>query len=146
MAQIYLASPFFSYEQIQRIEVVEKALEANPTVTDFYSPRKHQDAENEQFTLPWANEIYHRDMENLAAAKVVVAVVDFVGDNVDSGTAYEIGAGVQMGKPVVVFQQKDEPLNLMISESLHAYLRNGEQLQAYDFSKMPESHYTGSIF
>ena len=40
--QIYLAAPFFSEEQIDRVARIEAALEANPTVTDFYSPRHHQ--------------------------------------------------------------------------------------------------------
>ena len=39
--QIYLAAPFFSDEQIDRVARIEAALEANPTVTDFYSPRHH---------------------------------------------------------------------------------------------------------
>ncbi|ANZ57888.1 nucleoside 2-deoxyribosyltransferase [Fructilactobacillus lindneri] len=145
MAQIYLASPFFSEEQIQRIEVVEKALTNNPTVADFYSPRKHQEAKNKEFTKPWAKEIYQRDIENIEAADAVVAVIDFVGDNVDSGTAYEIGAAVQMGKPVVVFQQKDNTVNLMISESLHAYLKTGEEVEKYDFSKIPANEYDGDF-
>lgn len=145
MAQIYLASPFFNEEQITRIEMVEKALTNNPTVADFYSPRKHQEAENEEFTKPWAKEIYQRDIENIEAADAVLAVIDFEGPNVDSGTAYEIGAAVAMGKPVVVFQQKGNTVNLMISESLHAYLKTGEEVENYDFKKMPTSEYNGDI-
>ncbi|WP_395317698.1 nucleoside 2-deoxyribosyltransferase [Fructilactobacillus frigidiflavus] len=145
MAQIYLASPFFSEEQITRIEMVEKALTNNKTVADFYSPRKHQEAENEEFTKPWAKEIYQRDIENIEAADAVLAVIDFDGPNVDSGTAYEIGAAVAMGKPVVVFQQKDNTVNLMISESLHAYLKTGEEVENYDFKTMPTSEYNGDF-
>lgn len=38
MSQIYLAGPFFSEEQIDRVSRIEKALEENKTVTSFYSP------------------------------------------------------------------------------------------------------------
>ena len=38
MAQIYIASPFFSPEQVTRVTQLEEALAKNPTVTDFYSP------------------------------------------------------------------------------------------------------------
>lgn len=144
--QLYLAGPFFSEDQVSEISAVEKALDNNKTISDYYSPRQHQEAENEIFTLPWANEIYHRDMEYLTAADAVVAIVDFVDDNVDSGTAFEIGAAIQMGKPVVVLQQKDNNLNLMITESLHAYLKTPSEVEKYDFNEMPESHYTGDVF
>ena len=44
MSQIYLAGPFFSEEQIDRVSRIEKALEENKTVTSFLlstsSPRK----------------------------------------------------------------------------------------------------------
>lgn len=39
MSQIYLAGPFFSEEQIDRVSRIEKALEENKTITSFYSPR-----------------------------------------------------------------------------------------------------------
>ncbi|MDN6452555.1 MAG: nucleoside 2-deoxyribosyltransferase, partial [Lactiplantibacillus plantarum] len=58
MAQIYIASPFFSPEQVTRVTQLEEALAKNPTVTDFYSPRLHQDAQAEQFTKAWATEIF----------------------------------------------------------------------------------------
>lgn len=38
--RIYLAGPFFSPEQIARIEKVEAALRQNPTVDSFFSPRQ----------------------------------------------------------------------------------------------------------
>lgn len=44
MSQIYLAGPFFSEEQVERVARIEKALEENPTVTGFYSPRHHQES------------------------------------------------------------------------------------------------------
>ncbi|MCG0685020.1 Purine trans deoxyribosylase (Nucleoside deoxyribosyltransferase-I) [Lactiplantibacillus plantarum] len=40
MAQIYIASPFFSPEQVTRVTQLEEALAKNPTVTDFYSPAR----------------------------------------------------------------------------------------------------------
>ncbi|WP_413626950.1 nucleoside 2-deoxyribosyltransferase [Fructilactobacillus vespulae] len=145
MAQIYLASPFFSDEQIKRIEVVEQALSDNKTVVDFFSPRKNQEASHPEFTKPWAKEIYQKDIDNVKACDAVVAIIDFEGKHVDSGTAYEIGAAVAMGKPVIVFQEKDNNVNLMISESLHAYLKTGEEVANYDFNKMPSNEYDGEF-
>lgn len=145
MAQIYVASPFFSPEQIDRVQLVEQALEANPTVVDFYSPRLHQDAEHEQFTKPWATEIYHRDMDQIAAAQIVVTVIDFEAENVDSGTAYELGVATMSHKPIIVLQEKTEQVNLMISESLHWYTQDVNALATYDFQQLPGNEFTGKV-
>ncbi|WP_289889954.1 hypothetical protein [Virgibacillus pantothenticus] len=41
-ARVYLASPFFNDEQVERVKRVEQALEANPFVEAYFSPRKEQ--------------------------------------------------------------------------------------------------------
>lgn len=145
MSQIYVASPFFSPEQVDRVKRVEAALEANPTVKDFYSPRLHQDAANEQFTKPWATEIFHRDMDQIAAAEVIVTVIDFEAKNVDSGTAYELGVATMSNKPIIAIQEKDEAVNLMITESMHWYTKNVADLETYDFTKRPNGEFVGQI-
>ncbi|MBT9079981.1 nucleoside 2-deoxyribosyltransferase, partial [Lactobacillus delbrueckii subsp. bulgaricus] len=92
-------------------------------VTDFYSPRLHQDAQAEQFTKTWATEIFHRDMAQIAAAQVIVTVLDFEAKNLDSGTAYELGVATMRDLPIIALQEKDEAVNLMITESLHWYTK-----------------------
>jgi len=145
MAQIYVASPFFSPEQVDRVKRLEAALEANPTVKDFYSPRLHQDAANEQFTKPWATEIFRRDMDQIAAADVIVTVIDFEAKNLDSGTAYELGVATMSNKPILALQEKDEAVNLMITESMHWYTKNAEDFKTYDFNTLTAGEFVGEI-
>lgn len=145
MAQIYVASPFFSPEQVDRVKRLEAALSANPTVTDFYSPRLHQDAEHEQFTKPWATEIFHRDMDQIAAADVIVTVLDFEAKNLDSGTAYELGVATMSHKPILALQEKDEAVNLMITESLQWYTKQVKDFETYDFKTLPAGEFVGEI-
>ncbi|USS89287.1 nucleoside 2-deoxyribosyltransferase [Fructilactobacillus cliffordii] len=145
MAQIYLASPFFSDEQVARIEKIEAALTQNPTVKDFFSPRKNEDTDQEAYTKPWATAIYHIDVANIEAAEVMVAIIDFEGEYVDSGTAFEIGYAVQKGMPVIVFHEKTGTVNLMIGESLHAYLKTPDEVAQYDFHTMPTIEYDGKF-
>ncbi|MXS11795.1 nucleoside 2-deoxyribosyltransferase, partial [Enterococcus faecalis] len=90
MSQIYLAGPFFSEEQIDRVSRIEKALEENKTVTSFYSPRHHQESNYELFSAGWAQEVYEKDMEELTNAEFVVAILDFEHQIIDPGTAYEL--------------------------------------------------------
>jgi len=145
MAQIYVASPFFSPEQVDRVKRLEAALAANPTVTDYYSPRLHQDAANEQFTKPWATEIFHRDMGQIEAADVIVTVIDFEAKNLDSGTAYELGVATMSKKPILALQEKDEAVNLMITESMHWYTKNVADFKSYDFNEMAKGEFVGEI-
>ncbi|MFC6290284.1 nucleoside 2-deoxyribosyltransferase [Levilactobacillus angrenensis] len=145
MAQIYVASPFFSPEQVDRVKRLEAALAANPTVKDFYSPRLHQDAANEQFTKPWATEIFHRDMDQIAAADVIVTVIDFEAKNLDSGTAYELGVATMSNKPILALQEKDEAVNLMITESMHWYTKQVDDFKTYDFNTLAKGEFVGEI-
>lgn len=145
MAQIYIASPFFSPEQVDRVQRVEEALKHNPTVSDFYSPRLHQDAQSEQFSKEWAAEIFKRDMDQIAAADVIVTVLDFEAQNIDSGTAYELGVATMSNKPILALQEKEEGVNLMVTESLHWYTKQAQDFATYDFKTLPQGEFVGEI-
>lgn len=145
MTNVYLAGPFFDDEQISRIERAEKALAANPRVANVFSPRLSEIPGLEMGTPEWATQTFQMDVHQIDQADVVVALVDFVDDQVDSGTAFEIGYAFHSKKPVVVLHEKDTILNLMLAEGLHAYLREAEALAAYDFATLPESHYQGKV-
>lgn len=143
MSQIYLAGPFFSEEQVERIQRIEQALEDNTTVSTFYSPRHHQESDYEMFSAGWAQEVYQRDMTEVTDAQAVVAILDFENQTIDPGTAYELGVATMLNKPIIIFQEETVPVNLMVTESLHAYLKNDREIQQYDFEKMPKHVYIG---
>lgn len=143
MSQIYLAGPFFSEEQVDRVARIEKALEENPTVTGFYSPRYHQESNYEMFSAGWAQEVYEKDMAELTAADYVVAILDYEHQIIDPGTAYELGAATMMKKPMIVFQEETVPTNLMITQSLHTYLKTVDEVRDYDFKTLPVTKYVG---
>jgi nucleoside deoxyribosyltransferase len=145
MTKIYLASPFFDDEQVQRIEKVEKALRSNSTVKDVFSPREHQHDEYEFATRKWGEVVYAADIEALEDAEGVVAVVDYVGEEVDPGTAMEIGYAVHKGTPVIILQEKDTRANIMWAMPLRAYFKNPEELATYDFNELPENDYSGDL-
>ncbi|MGF7436601.1 nucleoside 2-deoxyribosyltransferase [Lentilactobacillus senioris] len=145
MKNIYLAAPFFSDEQNERVTRVEEALAANPTVGEVFSPRKNQLEQYEMGTKKWAQEIFKYDTSKIDWCDVVVAVVDFDDDDVDSGTAFEIGYAYSTNKPLVIFHEKDTILNLMVSESLKAHLTTDKQLQDYNFEDLPSVPYDGKV-
>lgn len=154
MVKIYLASPFFSEEQIERVERVEKALKANPHVEAVFSPMRQQ-LEHLEFGSPeWVKAIFANDVKHIDWADVVVAVHDFTGDtvlhgephgHVDSGTAWEMGYAYAKGKKTVLVHELGGIVNLMLSNGATAYLTSAEQLEAYDFNEMPEELYDGKV-
>lgn len=148
--RIYLAGPFFSPEQIARIEKVEAALRQNPTVDSFFSPRQsdENDAPSAEVGSPaWAKQIFAKDVAEIDQADVLVVVADYVHANVDSGTAFEVGYGYHAHKPLIILQElADEPLNLMIGQAAHYYTQSIASLATYDFTTLPSNEFTGKTF
>lgn len=150
MTRIYLAGPFFSDAQIARIEKVEQALTANPTVDNFFSPR--QSDENDPSTTleigspAWAKQIFEKDVIEIDHADAIVAVADFAHANVDSGTAFEIGYAYKANKPIIILQELDEPLNLMLGQASHYYTKSIDELATYDFKQLPANQFNGQTF
>lgn len=148
--RIYLAGPFFSPEQIARIEKVEAALRQNPTVDSFFSPRQsdENDAPSAEVGSPaWAKQIFAKDVAEIDQADALVVVADYVHANVDSGTAFEVGYGYHAHKPLIILQElADEPLNLMIGQAAHYYTQSIANLATYDFTTLPSNEFTGKTF
>lgn len=137
--KIYLGSPFFNQDQLERVKRVEAVLEENPTVTEVFSPRTQQVAHLEHGSDEWREAVYNNDIKHVEWCDAIVAVHDYEGKHVDPGTAFEIGYAKAKGKFVVLYQEKDPeteaPVNLMLTDSLDAYLQNANDLKEYDFNK-----------
>ncbi|MFR3683507.1 MAG: nucleoside 2-deoxyribosyltransferase [Enterococcus sp.] len=142
--KIYLAGPFFSKEQVSLIHSVEKALTNNPTVTEFHSPRLDQTSEHEAFTPQWANETYLKDMHHIETADAIVAILDYEHGITDPGTAYEIGIATMLKTPVIGLLTAGDTVNIMLTESLHAFTKQVAEIERYDFNKLPKSPYLGN--
>lgn len=143
--RVFIASPFFSEEQLDRVKRLEHALSQNPYVCDFFSARLNQAEQLTFGSKEWRKFVFHNDLRHLRRADVVVAIHDFEGMQVDSGTAFEIGYAYAMQKPIILIKEKSSIPNLMLSDSLHAYLRRVEDVQHYPFLQMPKIPYEGPI-
>lgn len=151
MVKIYLAGPFFNKEQIERVIRVENALHNNDTVSQIFSPRlEEHDVVTKNNIDKESTEglklVFNNDIKAIDNADVVVAIHDFDDKYTDSGTAFEIGYAYKSGTPIVLYQEKDPiyqaPMNLMLSQSLHAYITNAKDLQAYDFNILSKIDFT----
>lgn len=149
--RIYLASPFFSPEQKERINQVVKALKQNPTIdpTGIYLPEDHQDDSLPFGSHKWQDSVFHMDMRQVKRADVVVAITDYKHEEnnpePDSGTIFEVGAAWAWHIPIVLVQfHPNNQLNLMLARS-HTAMFTGEtapaELAKYDFNNLP-THWT----
>ncbi|MFD9628626.1 nucleoside 2-deoxyribosyltransferase [Peribacillus muralis] len=142
MAKIYLASPFFSPEQLQLVETAEQILRKQGH--NVFSPRENQVDGLEYGTIPWRTAVFGNDIKHVQWADYVVAIVA-EGNYSDSGTAMEIGYAYGIAKPVIVINPTKNTVNLMIADALHAYLGSWTDLLNYDFETMPVKPYVGGV-
>lgn len=152
MNNIYLAAPFFSDGQNDRVNEVVSLLRANPTVAKngIFIPSEHQQADLEFGTFKWQVATFNSDVRQIHKADAVVAILDYQYEETqenepDSGTIFEIGAAWEAGVPVILAQyDESKKLNLMLAQSYTAFYNGKAAIQAlknYDFNDLPQ-HYT----
>mgnify|MGYP001463516952 FL=1 len=145
MNKVYLAAPFFSEQQKQRIQQVKAALEKNPTISqqDIFLPQEHQFEAEPAGSRAWQQYVFASDVRQIYRADIVVAILDYkleTSDNeADSGTMFEVGTAYASHTPIAIVQfDPQKNINLMIAQSLTAYFdasQNGlAELAAYDFN------------
>lgn len=165
--RVYLAGPFFSDGQIDRLKKVGTALEANQHIGYIFEPMENQNDEivnkygngvlaEAMHTKEWQTATFDSDVRQINQADLIVAVLDFDKEagNVrpDEGTIWEIGYGHAQGKPVIMVQfdeETDEPLNLMLT-MYTAYFRGEKNiidgLTNYDFLSLPYKEADREVF
>lgn len=141
--KVYLASPFFNDIEIERMRSVQEVLVKKGL--DVFAPFEHQNKHLEFGTKEWRDATYNGDVNGINNADIIVAIISN-GNYSDSGTAWEIGYGVAKGIPVIVVNLSDKEINLMIADSLHAYISSIEELEGYDFEKLETKTYNNYIW
>lgn len=147
MTQVYLAGPFFSDTQLDRLNRIKTALNQNKTLDFVYVPMDESSSITEpEGSLEWRKQIYQKDVEGLLTSDIVVAIYDFNGTEADPGTMYEVGRASAEQMPIILVQEGDEPVNLMITESIQYYLKDVNELATLDFNHLPTNTYEGEVF
>lgn len=141
--RVYLASPFFNEEEIERVAFVEKTLRAKGL--EVFSPREQQNEHLEFGSVEWRKATFNNDCKEILACDIVVAV-----HSTDSGTNWELGAAYAIQRPIILFDDNtDLPRNIMLTESVHAFLEGREALESYDFdvpvNELEKIYYEGSV-
>lgn len=136
---VYLASPFFNPEQLERVEMIENLMEEHGYT--YFSPRQ------ELVCPPTATEEQRRttfqgNHNGILNAEMVLAVTD----GKDVGTIWEMGVAFEAGVPVVgiALTLGDKPFNLMLSESCYTTIRTKEELEEF-LKTNKATYYQGEI-
>lgn len=148
--KVYLASPFFSDGQRERIEQVISLLKQNDTIDSdqIFNPQEHQ-FESEPFgSFKWQDAVFASDMRQVHKADVVVAILDYqLEDGLtepDSGTVFEIGSAHEANIPVIMVQFGEKSqLNLMLARSYTAFFNGREDIQNlknYNFNNLEQKY------
>lgn len=142
--RVYLAGPFFSDQQIKRLDSIQALLKQNETIGDIFRPGKDEYTAADFGSFEWQTAVFKHDINNINNSDIVVAELDYkLEDGLsepDSGTAWECGYAFANNVPVIgVRFDQAPPLNLMLAGSLTAFF-NGEenitQLKDYDFNSL----------
>ena len=139
--RIYLASPFFSDEELRNVKKAEEILMSRGF--NVFSPRLNEVRNEENINSPaWSKGTFSNDKHFIDWADVVVML--YYGGYSDSGTAWECGYAFGTNTPVVVVHMGEDS-NLMIHEGCHSNI-SMDELSTYDFNLMPRLPYTGKMF
>lgn len=145
---VYLAGPFFSPEQNQRLDQIETLLKQNPTINceAIFKPGdpKYQYQGAEIGSCQWQNATFGLDVRQIKQADIVIAILDYQVEQanfeVDSGTAWECGYAHALNKPIFLVRYQPElPLNLMLAVSATGvFIGEAEiqQLTNYNFYEL----------
>ena len=132
--RVYLAGPFFSDNQVKRLDEIQDLLAANKTIGDIFRPGKDDYTAAEFGSFEWQTAVFKHDINNINVSDVVVAMLDYkIEENElepDSGTMWECGYAFANNVPVIgVRNMTDEPLNLMLAGSLTAFFNGKDSIK-----------------
>jgi nucleoside 2-deoxyribosyltransferase len=143
---IYLASPFFNETEVERVKKMAEILRAKGH--EVFVPMEHQNKHLEFGSYAWRKATWQSDVDAIDKSDAIYAIVS-EGNYSDDGTAWEIGYAYAQKKPIVVFNEDgEEPVNLMISDSLTTYLTTWDAVIALKddfYFDLPKIEYTGKV-
>ena len=113
--QIYLAAPDFSYTDHQEISAAVAALEYHNF--RVRRPVKENGEADREAPLESLSSYYFSDVQLLRECVAVFAIPI----ERDPGTLVEIGIAIEMGKPVVTFDPRNENRNTMVARGSASY-------------------------
>lgn len=136
----YIASPFFSEEELANVEYVEQLLKRRGY--SYFSPRLYE-IDGQPGTEEWARRAFELDLRAADVSRAMLVI--YYGTNSDTGTAFEQGRFFETGRPIVVVHtSRNAVANLMnvcgATTNIHL-----DDLATYDFDSLPAHPFRGKL-
>lgn len=132
----YIASPFF--EDADRANAIRAAEIMRSKGIETYLPLEHK--VKDAWDLPnykWGEEVFKADIKAINRADTVIVLS--YGRMASAGTSWEAGYAYGIGKRVVIVEMPGVNLmSLMVANGRYATIRGLEELEEYDFVRMPQ--------
>lgn len=122
----YLAGPFFTPEQIERITTVEGLCAYNGI--EYLSPRKFAILKSGA-TMKERREVFENNLQSIRMSDVVLACID----GLDAGTLWEMGYahGIEIQVPVVAYSFSGRKMNVMLAQGCRGFLDSYENIEKF---------------
>jgi nucleoside deoxyribosyltransferase len=119
--QIYIAAPFFSPQQIQRLQVVESMCEKFHA--PYHSPRNFMvlrpDATSEELQA-----VFNSNVTNMLKSQLILALTD----EPDTGMHWEMGYAYAKNIPVIIVSFTKKPVNVMLVQGCAGFVQDEAHL------------------
>ena len=155
--KIYLGSPFYSDAQRERAAKAKELLAKNPSIAHVFFPFDDgftdPDEKNPEIggirSMVWRDATCQNDLTGISNATCGVFLYDM--DQLDDGSAFEIGFMRAMHKPVILVPftehpEKEKKMNLMIAQGVTTIIDGNtefEKLAEYNFNECPSNPVRG---
>lgn len=149
---LYLGGGWWGEYQPELLVKAYSALLNNPTVGHIHVPLLNQYGGNVfvdgkfEPDYEWATMTYKADLRGIDNSDIVIGL--FPVEDQDTGTSVELGYAVGTNKPIVAVFEGDayrNPINLMISMSADASLKNPIDLESFNFLDIEPNMYDGRL-
>lgn len=122
--KLYLAAPFFTPTQLERVNAIENLCEGFNI--ECFSPRKFM------ILKPMASEqereaVFNDNLTKIGYADLVLAIVD----DPDTGTHWEMGYARGIMTPVVAVCLSSRKINVMLAQSCVGVLNSIEEVEIF---------------
>ena len=118
--KIYIAGPLFNIHEKKYLEEIANVLESNGY--DCFLPHRDQtgidpeELKNNEMSQSTKNIIFQTDIKALQESDLIVALV--TGQDIDSGTASEIGYMYANNKPVIAITAEERRYRNLFTEGM----------------------------
>lgn len=143
MKKVYLAGGIVAADGKQKNNLHTIARVLRNKGLDVFSPIEHKIPDGENMSnRQWAKSVFDMDLQAINNADLIVMCYNGTEAKGQNGTMWECGYAAAKGIPVViVFMADGNTSSLMVSNSVHCFVKGIRGLQRYNFNKMRKNKY-----